>query len=94
MLTSIWAGLKEGNNPDYFKTNIMGLFSEKETPRQVTIKGKKLKCTVCENDIFQHRKAQLNTKAATLMNIDWANKSAHCYVCQNCSHIEWFLNEL
>ena len=71
----------------------MGLFSKKSEPQQVNVKGRKLKCTICGHDTFQPRKAQLNTKAASLMNIDWANKSAHCYVCTNCSHIEWFLEE-
>jgi len=71
----------------------MGLFSEDKEPQQVSVKGKKLTCTVCGNDVFQPRKAQLNTKVATIMKIDWANKSAHCYICTNCSHIEWFLEE-
>lgn len=71
----------------------MGLFSEDKEPQQVNVKGKKLTCTVCSHDVFMPRKAQLNTKAATLMNIEWANKSAHCYICANCSHIEWFMEE-
>jgi uncharacterized protein with PIN domain len=71
----------------------MGLFSEDKEPQQVMVKGKELRCSVCGHDVFQPRKAQLNTKAATLLNIDWANKSAQCYICTNCSHIEWFLEE-
>ena len=69
----------------------MGLFSEDEEPQQVNVKGQKLKCTVCGHDTFTPRKAQLNTRAASFMNIDWANKSAQCYTCSNCSHIEWFM---
>jgi len=71
----------------------MGLFSKDKEPQQVTIKGNKLTCTVCGHDIFKPRKAQLNTKAASLLNLDWANKSAQCYICNNCSHIEWFMEE-
>lgn len=71
----------------------MGLFSEDKEPRQIIVKNKKLKCTFCDHDIFKSRKAQLNTKAATLLNLDWANKSAHCYICTNCGHIEWFMEE-
>ncbi|MCP4975842.1 MAG: hypothetical protein GY931_06740 [Maribacter sp.] len=71
----------------------MGLFSEDKEPQQVIVKGTKLTCTVCNHDVFMPRKAQLNTKAATLMNIEWANKSAQCYICANCSHIEWFMEE-
>lgn len=69
----------------------MGLFSEDNEPQEVNIKGHKLACSVCGHDIFRPRRAQLNTKAASLMNLDWANKSAHCYTCLNCSHIEWFM---
>ncbi len=71
----------------------MGLFSEDKEPQQVNVKGRKLICTVCGHDVFKARKAQLNTKAASFMNLDWANKSAYCYICDNCSHIEWFMEE-
>ena len=71
----------------------MGLFSEDKEPQQVNVKGRKLICTVCGHDVFNPRKAQLNTKAASFMNLDWANKSAYCYICDNCSHIEWFMEE-
>ena len=72
----------------------MSLFSKKEVkPQHINVKGKKLKCTICAHDRFYYRKAQLNTKIASLLDVDWANKSAHCYVCENCTHIEWFLEQ-
>ena len=71
----------------------MGLFSEDKEPQQVNVKGRKLICTVCGHDVFKPRKAQLNTRAASFINLDWANKSAYCYICANCSHIEWFMEE-
>ncbi|NNK19055.1 MAG: hypothetical protein HKP49_07880 [Maribacter sp.] len=71
----------------------MGLFSDDKEPQQVIIKGKRLKCSICGHGIFIPRKAQLNTKVASLMNLDWANKSAYCYICANCSHIDWFMEE-
>jgi hypothetical protein len=40
---------------------------------------------------------KLNTATASLFNLDWANKSATCLVCSDCSYIHWFLldkNEL
>jgi len=72
----------------------MGLFSKDKTAAQVFVKGKKLKCTICANDKFHHREALLNTKAGSLLNLDWADKSAHCYVCSNCTNIQWFLDKL
>ncbi len=72
----------------------MGFFFKEKSAKQIFVKGKKLKCDICEHDKFIHREAQLNTKAFSMMNIDWANKSANCYVCDNCSNIKWFLEKL
>jgi len=47
----------------------MVLFSEDKEPQQVNVKGRELTCTVCGHDVFKPRKAQLNTKAASLMNL-------------------------
>ena len=71
----------------------MGLFSKKKEAKQVSIKGKKLTCVVCKHDRFAHRKAQLNTAGMSLLDLDWLNKSANCYVCENCTYIHWFLEE-
>jgi len=71
----------------------MGLFSKEKIAEQVFVKGKKLKCNICENDMFYYREAQLNTKTFSMLNIDWANKSANCYVCSNCTNIQWFLEK-
>ncbi len=69
------------------------MLSDKIPAQLLKVKGKVLLCGICGHDLFFHRKAQLNTRVATLFNVDWANKSAHCYVCADCSHIEWFLEE-
>ncbi len=71
----------------------MGLFSEDKGPGQVIIKNVKLECTVCSHDEFKSRKAQLNTKVASFLKLDWVNKSAHCHICTNCGHIEWFMGQ-
>ena len=72
----------------------MGIFSSNKAVEQVYIKGKVLKCDICGHDKFKHQEAQLNTKTATLLNLDWANKSANCYICDYCSNIKWFLDKL
>ncbi len=70
----------------------MGLFSKaKKKPKNILVKGKQLKCRICDNTTFYKREAQLNTAAMSLLDLDWANKSATCYVCSSCTHIEWFL---
>ncbi len=55
------------------------------------VKGNKLTCPVCKHDKFWHRKTQMNTSGLTFLGLDWANKSATNYICDNCGHVMWFL---
>lgn len=68
----------------------MEVFSKKE-PQTVAVKGHELKCPICGNRYFRMRRALLNTIVATFFNIDWANRSATCFVCSECTHVSWFL---
>jgi uncharacterized protein with PIN domain len=70
----------------------MNLFKKKE-PETIEVAGKELRCPICSNNLFWTRRAQLNTSVATFFSLDWANRSAHCFVCSNCTHISWFLGE-
>lgn len=63
----------------------------KQEPQPYQVKGHDLKCPVCNNDLFRTRRVQLNTALATFFNFDWANRSATCFICSNCTHISWFL---
>jgi hypothetical protein len=67
----------------------MGFFTSE--PINVEVQGRELKCLVCANDGFWKREAQLNTTAASLFNLEWANASGTCYVCAKCGYIHWFL---
>lgn len=53
------------------------------------VAGSRLECLICGYDLFQHRQAQLNTVA--IFDLDWANASAMCLVCDQCGYIHWFL---
>jgi predicted nucleic-acid-binding Zn-ribbon protein len=55
------------------------------------IAGRQLLCSHCGNNTFQQGNAQLNTAGLTFLNLDWANRSAITFICENCGHIEWFL---
>ncbi|QBA65024.1 hypothetical protein [Muriicola soli] len=55
------------------------------------IKGRKLKCTICENDTFWMRKTLMNTKGMTFFKLDWANREAENYICDSCGYVHWFL---
>jgi len=68
----------------------MSLFEKKE-PEPAYILGNPLKCSICGYARFWQRKAQLHTGIATFFNLEWANRSANCFVCEHCGYIYWFL---
>jgi len=63
----------------------------KKDPEQIFKEGKQLTCPICNNNTFNSRKTQLNTKGASFLGVDWANKNAQNYICSNCGYIYWFL---
>jgi hypothetical protein len=67
----------------------MGLFTSEA--KSYEIQGKMLRCQICQHDEFWRREGQLNTAAASFFNVDWANTSAMCLVCDRCGYIHWFL---
>jgi predicted nucleic-acid-binding Zn-ribbon protein len=66
---------------------------KKSDPQSVNIKGHELKCPVCSNTSFWTKRVQLNTAVATFFKLDWANRSAACYICSECTHISWFYGD-
>jgi predicted nucleic-acid-binding Zn-ribbon protein len=66
-------------------------FFKKKEASSYEVQGQALKCMLCGHDEFHRREAQLNTAAASFFNVDWANASAICFVCDKCGRIEWFL---
>jgi predicted nucleic-acid-binding Zn-ribbon protein len=63
---------------------------KKRTPEEVLVKGNKLVCPVCHHDQFIETKAQMNTAIASLLDLDWTNKEARCFVCSECTYVFWF----
>lgn len=62
----------------------------KGVAKEVEIKGNRLKCIICGNDLFWSRKTLLNTRGLSFFDFDWANKNAKNYICSICGHIYWF----
>lgn len=56
------------------------------------VNGHPLKCPHCGGVNFTHDRAQLNTAGMTFLKLDWLNKSADTFICNDCGRIEWFLN--
>lgn len=52
-----------------------------------------IKCSHCGNTHFKFDQRQLHTKGLTFMGLDWANATANVYICKNCGHLEWFIED-
>lgn len=72
----------------------MSLFENEDSSAIIEVAGRPLTCPVCSGQQFWRKKAQLNTAMATFFNLDWANHTATCLVCTQCSHIMWFHENL
>ncbi len=57
---------------------------------QYSLEGKSIHCPHCNGSQFKVGEAQLNTAFATLLNLDWTNKSATILICASCGQIQWF----
>ena len=66
------------------------MFGDK-TPLPVEVGGRALTCQVCGGGGFWRRNVQVSVAAATMFNLDWADRTATCYVCAQCGHIHWFM---
>lgn len=78
---------------DFFeavKAGIRGM-SEALGPGRFQAAGRPVACQHCRGEIFEKAEAQLNTAGASLLGMDWANRSGTALVCTECGLIAWFL---
>jgi len=66
--------------------------AKQEASNQV-VEGKALTCTHCGHDRFWTRSTLMNTKGASFLGFDWANKAAKNFVCDRCGLVLWFLDK-
>ncbi len=59
---------------------------------EYVVAGKQVVCPHCGGTQFEEGRAQLNTRALTFLDLDWADRNADVLVCRNCGHLEWFIN--
>ena len=64
--------------------------SRNPDPGRYSLEGKPVHCPDCQGDQFIAGEAQLNTALATLIDLDWINKSATILTCSSCGQIQWF----
>ena len=65
----------------------------KEIKERYVRKGIKLECVICKKTMFWTRTTLMNTPGMTFLSLDWANRSATNYVCDNCGYVHWFLEK-
>ena len=65
--------------------------SKKPESKERIVKGNKLECSICKNTKFYARETLMNTPGMTFFGLDWANKTAENYICDNCGFVHWFL---
>ena len=68
----------------------MAIFA-KEEPEPVEIRGRALRCLVCENAGFHRRTAQLHGAVAAFFNLEWTAPTCTCLICSMCGYIHWFV---
>lgn len=61
-------------------------------PRRVFVSSQQVHCPFCQYHLFDERPIKLNSTGMSLLNLDWANKSATGLVCGQCGHIQMFLD--
>jgi predicted nucleic-acid-binding Zn-ribbon protein len=68
----------------------MSRSSKQATPGRYSLMSKPIRCPHCQGSEFMPGEAQLNTAMASLINLDWMNKSAVILSCTACGQIQWF----
>ena len=64
--------------------------SKEAIPGEYSLAGKPVNCPHCQGTQFNAGEAQLNTAIATLIELDWLNKTATILSCTACGQIQWF----
>ena len=72
----------------------MGIFGKTKSESEsqpIEVAGRPLRCVVCTNATFWHRRALMHGRGVTFFGFEWASPAADCAVCANCGYVHWFL---
>jgi uncharacterized protein with PIN domain len=67
-----------------------GQFGVARAAVNVYLNERRMRCLMCEGEVFQKREGLLNTTWVSLFKLDPLNESAHCLTCQTCGYVHWF----
>ena len=59
-------------------------------PSRFAAAGKRIVCPHCGGSEFDAREILMNTRGASLFNVDWLNRGATALTCRKCRRVEWF----
>jgi hypothetical protein len=65
-------------------------FAKAFEPAHYEAAGVQIRCTHCKGEMFREQEALLNTTNATLVRLDWLDKSGTALLCENCGLIQWY----
>ena len=65
----------------------------KQAAKTLEVKGHSVTCPLCSHPYFWTRQTLMNTRLATLMELDWTERVATNYICDNCGYVFWFLEK-
>jgi hypothetical protein len=74
------------------KAGVRG-FKKANAPRRYSVAGRPVRCPHCGETTFLPGRALLNSRARSVLNVDWADPLAATLVCAECGRIEWFASE-
>ncbi len=57
---------------------------------QLIVKGKAVRCPMCNHEWFWEKKVLLNSRGMTFIGLDWANRESRAMVCDDCGHVLFF----
>lgn len=59
----------------------------------LVVNDRAIACPMCGHDRFWTRQTLMNSRGATFLGFDWANRTASNFVCDQCGYVLWFLNK-
>ena len=62
-----------------------------EKAAEVNLKGKKIKCPVCNNSHFWKHQVSSSAPEASLFGFDSINHHLETYTCDSCGYLMWFI---
>lgn len=63
---------------------------KKRETAQLIVKGRAVRCPMCNHEWFWEKKVLLNSRGMALCGMAWADKDSRAMVCDDCGHVLFF----